>query len=218
MGSYDLVSARVGWIRDDGVFGIALWGENLSDELYVTNRVRDFMHPSDLLRRTSDVRGRGQSLVLTSILGEEPDHVHLVAILTIDEQVRRLDAKGLETQPLIKRNRGFVRRAYTEDHLPSCKLVFRILERSSAKRATDAVLSPFGCDIHAPHQCSVRELAVSIARDACHADQCASNERAEHDADSLIIESRSNRLVSQMGFLFVARGERSGKFLQTAKT
>ncbi|HVF16780.1 MAG TPA: hypothetical protein VNA21_07700, partial [Steroidobacteraceae bacterium] len=43
MGSYDLVSARVGWTRDDGAFGIALWGENLSDELYVTNRVRDFI-------------------------------------------------------------------------------------------------------------------------------------------------------------------------------
>jgi iron complex outermembrane recepter protein len=43
MGSYDLVSARVGWTRDDSAFGIALWGENLTDELYVTNRVRDFI-------------------------------------------------------------------------------------------------------------------------------------------------------------------------------
>ena len=43
MGSYDLVSARVGWTRDDDALGIALWGENLTDELYTTNRVRDFI-------------------------------------------------------------------------------------------------------------------------------------------------------------------------------
>lgn len=41
--SYDLFSARLGWTRDGGAFGITLWGENLSDELYLTNRVRDFI-------------------------------------------------------------------------------------------------------------------------------------------------------------------------------
>ena len=43
MDSYDLVGARIGWDRDDGSLGIALWGENLGDELYLTNRVRDFV-------------------------------------------------------------------------------------------------------------------------------------------------------------------------------
>jgi iron complex outermembrane receptor protein len=43
MGSYELIGARIGWDRDDGSYGVSLWGENLGNERYLTNRVRDFI-------------------------------------------------------------------------------------------------------------------------------------------------------------------------------
>ena len=43
MDGYGLINARAGWQRDDGAFFIGLWGENLGDDVYFTNRVRDFI-------------------------------------------------------------------------------------------------------------------------------------------------------------------------------
>jgi iron complex outermembrane receptor protein len=43
LAAYGLYGARIGWQRDDGRWGVALWGENLGNERYLSNRLRDFL-------------------------------------------------------------------------------------------------------------------------------------------------------------------------------
>lgn len=43
MDSYELLGARISWTHHSGAVTVSAWGENLGNELYTTNRVRDVL-------------------------------------------------------------------------------------------------------------------------------------------------------------------------------
>jgi hypothetical protein len=134
---------------------------------------------------------------------------------TVDQDRRRLEAIRLEPGRFVEPPRRGVRRVHAQRHLAHAGNRCRELQRLLDQAPADSAAAMRGCDIHAPDDPFMCELAATIETDSDLADQRIAFECTEYRASGSGRDSLRDDFERSVAFLLEAGRKRRRRFPQS---